>query len=323
MLLSNILRCWLQGEPLPLAPPGITESSTPLRLNGTLYHIALPLSEAEQNKCAQEWNENLGAHLRRLEILRRCWPVSAPPPLIFKGADLGEHLYDDPGARRAYDLDLLLPRPAFESIIPQLSTQASEVREAHYERFPGEPQIVLGFLIEGCLLELHSDPQPPHRPGPRGLALWHRAELRLLQGFRLKIPRPLDRLLLWLSNCSKDGGYLDLLDLLDFVLIRRTLSQSWSELRQSVKLYGLERAFDLALLRLKEAELWPGGSLPEVEVTILSRLLPGVLQAPENPNPFLFQGSKLFLCPPELRWGLLRRTLSSLSRFKAKTQAQK
>jgi hypothetical protein len=122
------------------------------RLAGTLYHIKAPLGESDTLVCRSAWADQLGAHLLRVEALSRIWPREAPPPLIFKGADLAENLYNDPGARQARDLDLLVPPSAFDGLVRHLARSADQLERPRHERFAHDREHAVGLRFGPLLI---------------------------------------------------------------------------------------------------------------------------------------------------------------------------
>lgn len=311
--LVRTLRAWLQGSPMPALPEGIHVLAARHRLAGTLYHIGAPLSDFDTRHCEAAWNRNLAGHLARGAALAACWPPDAPPPLVFKGADLGEQIYGDPGARHASDLDVLVPAPQFERVTRSLEARAGSGEPASYERFPGEPSYVLGFRIDGLLLEVHQAPQPLHRARLTADALWARALPGRLGDLPVRYPAPEDRVLLWLTNQAKGAFHGGLGGLLDFALLLRALPGGFETARRAARGVGLGRPWQLALVRLRESGIWPH-ALPAVRdprVHAIARLLPPVLAPSLYSNDATFQLVKLWLCDGRGRVGTLLRAVVS------------
>ncbi len=312
--LASLLRAWLAGQrPLPPAPAGIAAVAQRHRLCATLYHIGAKLSEVDACAAKASWTNNVAAHLHRVAAVARVWPTWAPPPLVFKGADVGEHLFDDPGARRCSDLDLLLPEPHHTPVAAALAAHADEVRAPRYERLPGEADYETGFRFGPVLIELHRDPQPPHRAALSGRSVWRRGRPTRLGNFDALQPSRSDRLLLWLTNQAKQSFHGDLADLLDLALILRNLPEGWTTARRLADEAGLGRPYRLALLRLHQSELWPG-DLPAVtaaDVQLMARRLPPP-HADPRPTPWWrFQLVKWWLAEDEARRAIVRRGLTT------------
>jgi hypothetical protein len=309
--LASLLRAGLAGQrPLPPAPSGIAEVAARHRLCATLYHIGAELFEVDARQARLSWTNNVAAHLHRVSTVARVWPSWAPPPLVFKGADIGEHLFDDPGARRCSDLDLLLPDPHHGPVAAALAAQADEVRAPRYERLPGEPDYETGFRFGPVLIELHRDPQPPHRAALSGRAVWRRGRPARLGELDVLQPSPDDRLLLWLTNQAKQSFHGDLADLLDLAMILRTFPEGGSTAaRRRADEAGLGRPYRLGLLRLAQSGLWPG-ALPAVDaadVHAVARLLPHPHAEPRPTPWWRFQLVKLWLAEGDARREILRR----------------
>lgn len=308
--LVAVLRDALADQPLRRLPSGIASIARRHRVAGTLYHIDRTrgdlLRENDREACRAAWADAVGAHLLRMEVLCRIWPADLPAPLVFKGADLAENVYADPGARAARDLDLIVPPGVFEKAAAALRPHASEVRWPRYERFADDRPYAIGLVIDGVLLEIHAHPMPPHRGGPHGAALWARSMRWALDGAALRRPAPVDRFVLWLCNQAKGAFYGDLGDLLDGAMILRQLKASPVALTRIATAHGLGRAWGLARRRL--APIWPavGGSR-----SVLDRLLPPVGADPIEPPALRFQAMKWALIPPAGRWPALKRGIYS------------
>lgn len=271
------------------------------RVAGTLYHIRPPMSDFDARICRQAWAEATGAHLLRLEALCRIWPADAPAPMVFKGADLAEHVYADPGARAARDLDVLVPPGTFDALTAALIPRADAVRWPSYERFKSDRPYAVGLVLDGVLIEVHAHPTPPHRRGPHGAALWARSEPWIFEGVALRRPTPLDRFALWLANMAKDAFYGDLGDLLDGAMLRRASDDA--TLSAVADAHGLTHAWRLARRRL---DAFAG---VDADRRGLDRLLPPVGAEPIQPPQLQFQALKWALMPPAGRLPALRRGL--------------
>jgi hypothetical protein len=252
------------------------------------------MSDFDAQICERAWAEAAGAHLLRLEVLCRIWPADAPAPLVFKGADLAEHVYGNPGARAARDLDVLVPSGVFEQVTTALIPRADEVRWPRYERFAADAPYAVGLVFEGVLIEIHTHPMPPHRGGPDGATLWARSEPWTFDGVGLRRPTPLDRALLWLVNRAKDAFVGDVGDALDGALILRDLDATAVDGLAAA--YGLKPAWNLAQRRL-------------------SRVWRSPLVEPSEPDRLRFQAMKWALMPP-VGWvpALQRGVASALRR---------
>lgn len=312
--LVRALRAWLSGSRLPALPEGVGVTASQHRLAGTLYHIGAHLSDIDHEVCEAAWAENLAGHLARGAALESCWPADAPPPLLFKGADLGERLFHDPGARHAADLDVLVPLTDFEWLARSLESVAGAPERPSYERYPSEVPYSLGFRVAGVLLELHHAPQPSHRARLTGAELWARGEPGTFGALEVRYPAPTDRLLLWLTNQAKGAFHDGLPALLDLAVVLRDVAPPWAGLREAAADAGLARAYDLALVRLRTSALWPF-ALPPVRdprVHAVARLLPPVLSTRGHTNDATFQAVKLWLCDGRARVATLSRALVSM-----------
>lgn len=317
-LLVAALRCRLTGERPPTLPDGVAALAARHRVCGTLYHIGPRLGEKDAAAAERAWNLHVAGHLARIAAFSRIWPRSAPPPLVIKGADLAEHLYDDPGARAANDLDLLLPGPSYDEAAAGLP-RAGRRPPPRYERFAGEAPIALGVEVDGVLIELHRRLLPPHRARLPDAALYGRGVPGRLGDRAVRWPTARDRLSIWLANAAKDALFVDLAGLLDLGLILKALGgltrPDWVGWRRAAAAAGLGRPFDLALLRLQQSGLWPGALPAAGPVTrVMARLLPPVLGGRVEPDPVRFQALKLWLCDPARRPGVALRGAATLAR---------
>lgn len=309
------LRCRLTGDRPPTLSQGVADLARRHRVFGTLYHIGIHLGEKDAADAEQAWARNVAGHLARLAALGRIWPDGAPPPLVIKGADLAENLYDDPGARAANDLDLLLPEPGYSATLGRISTVGRRP-PPRYERFADETPCATGLEVDGLLIELHREVMPIHRTRLFGAALWDRGTPAEMGGVAVRVPAPFDRLLIWLANAGKDAFFVDLAALLDLGLILKALDEpDWAGWRARAARVGLGRPFDMALHRLGQSGLWPG-TVPRASASTraMARLLPPVLAGRVEPHQPRFQALKLWLCDPAHRPGVVARGLSTVAR---------
>ncbi|MCA9538061.1 MAG: nucleotidyltransferase family protein [Myxococcales bacterium] len=316
--LVKACRDWLAGRALAPLPAGVVAFAEQHRLAGALHHLGAPMAAGDAALAERAWAQNLAGHLARVGALGRLWPVSAPPPLVFKGADIGERLFDDPGARAANDLDLLLPSPDFEAVDAALAGLRRRPAP-RTERFAGEPPHAIGLATDDVLIELHREPQPPHRARLRAAEVYARAEAGRLGAVNVRWPTSRDRLLLWLTNQAKDAFHSDLAALLDLALILCALGGEQaplSVLRAEACEAGLGRSFDLGRVRLHQSGLWPWAlPLPKRRsVWRVARALPDVHTGRREPNQARFQAIKLWLCAPAARFAVLLRGAATVMR---------
>lgn len=301
--LTSLLRQWLARQALAPPPSSPVKAALDHRLAGTLYHIKAPLGESDTLVCRSAWADQLGAHLLRVEALSRIWPREAPPPLIFKGADLAENLYNDPGARQARDLDLLVPPSAFDGLVRHLARSADQLERPRHERFAHDREHAVGLRFGPLLIEVHAHPWPPHRGGPDGWCVWSRGVAGRLGDLPVLFPCPADRLLLWLGNMSKGAFLSDLGDLLDFVLI----SRRWTS-RGEADALGLGLALDVAQARLRLSGLAEGA---DAAIPGLNRWLPPPDAARASLPRLRAQVLKTWLAAPGARPAIVARLVAS------------
>jgi hypothetical protein len=272
-----------------------------------------PAGHEERQIAYRTWANQAAAHLTRVACLRRHWPAAAPPPLLIKGADLAEHIYRDPGARRMSDLDVLVPPEAFEPVVRALERAADATGTPRTERFPGDPPYERAFRFGAVTLEVHRALQPLHRGGPDPVALYARSTGESLDGWPIRAPSPLDRVLIWLTNQAKGSFQSDLADALDLALLLRALPspRPFTALAGAASSAGLERALALAVRRLSETGIFPAPlpALPDWDDRLAAQLLPEVDRPALDLPTWRFQALKLWLAPPERRFGLLGRGL--------------
>lgn len=317
--LIPVLRAYLAKHPtLPALDDEGYEAAVAHRLAGTVYHIRPPMSEKAREAARAGWLSQSAAHLRRVSTLAQRWPSGAPAPLIFKGGDLTENIFRDPGARRSSDLDLLVPPEDWETIAATWARSADEVTTARVESLPGDHPYDRGFRFGGVLLELHRAPQPEHRGGPSGSALWSRGREAQLEGLAVRYPEAVDRFVLWVLGQAKNSFCTDLADQLDGACILRSFGDEapFPELIQRCRDADLEAPLALALLRLKASGLWeqPLPALGGPTVQAIAALLPRPDEAPTTTPRWRFQLMKLWSTPSDRRAGLIRRLLETALR---------
>lgn len=318
-LLVAALRCRLTGDRPPDLPDGVAALAARHRVCGTLYHIGPRLGEHDAAAVERAWNLNVAGHLARIAALARIWPAGGPPPMVIKGSDLAEHVYDDPGARAANDLDLLLPGPDFAAVAERLP-RLGRRPPPRYERFAHEPPIAVGVEVDGVLVELHRSLTPGHRDRIDWPALYGRGVTGRLGELTVRVPRDTDRLSIWLANAAKDAMHVDLAGLLDLALILDRLGRAegglrWAAWAERARGRGLGRAWALARVRLGESGLWPG-PVPDggPVARAVARRLPPIESGRVEPRPVVFQAVKLWLCDRRHRPALLARGLATGAR---------
>lgn len=314
--LRNCLRAFVNGE--RTLPPLDTEGwamAQAHRLAGTLYHMQVPLGHVERHAAKRTWVSQAAAHVRRVAVLAERWPADAPPPLVFKGGDLVENLYRDPGARRMSDLDLLLPEAAHAGALAALRPWADRCVEPRTECFLGEAPYEVALHFGEVVLELHQAPQPRHRGGPRAEDLYARSVPGRLAGLDVRYPSARDRLLLWLTNQAKGSFQGDLADLLDLCLILRALPTPcpWMALAEDTRAAGLGRPLQLAVRRLERSGLWPEPLpvLADWDDRLADALLPDLDTPAVDLPTWRFQALKLWLAGDAARTAIASRLVAT------------
>lgn len=309
--LRALVQAGLAGQRLPLLSPDLVARARQHRLGGWIWSqcqagLGAPAA-AEATLLAGDWAVNFAGHLRRAEVFARHWPATAPPPLVFKGADAAEALYGDPGARAAADLDVLVPGGALLRLCRHFESRGAETLVPRYERLPHEPPYNLGLLLDGLLVELHRSAQPEHRGRVDAEALLSRGQPRALGGVPALAPSRIDRVLLWVANQAKDGFAGDLASLVDLVLALRLLHHDdRPTLTHRLASARLGHAFGLAVTRLHHlglGEAWPAPSP-------LTRLVAHGLPDPTHRTReriSQYQWARLLTAPPAVVLATARR----------------
>ncbi len=325
-IIIQLLCAWLQGKRLPPLPEGITKLTTPQNLNGFLYHTAPEMSACDAGICAQTWQKNAALHLKRLKILQQVWPVDAPRPMLFKGADYCEQLYRDPGARGCCDADFLVPSH-FEAIARHLAKSATEIRYPQQMRLPFGSIDSLGFVIDGCLLELHRQivPLPPNEL--RANRIWHRSQPDRTAGDPFfRFPCPKDRLAIWLAQAAKDAFEINQMQLIDLMIILR---QQTDPILPWLRRCQLLTAYQVAQQMLKPLQPPINLRCPlpnRLQAQVIQQLLPSIW-GPVQSQPSVFKRDLIKILSwhprafgPKLLAALWHRLDA---RLKAKIPAQK
>ncbi len=318
--LVEVLRCSLAGEQPPPVGAGGARLAERHRVSGLLYHIGAAMGEADGRAAEAAWGRNVAGHLARQAAMGRVWPEGGPAPLLIKGADLAENLYDDPGARAANDVDALVPEPGFSAVAGALPREGRRPAP-RYERYAREVPCAVGVVVDGVLIELHREVVPAHRARLSAAAMWSRGQAGAWGALDVRWPTPLDRLLVWLANAASDGFFLDLAGLYDLALVLRGLGglderPDWLGWRRHATAAGLRNPFDLALYRLSASGLWPGRLPVEARPAVrwADALLPPVLAGRVEPGRGRFQALKVWLCDGGRRVGVVWRGVATLAR---------
>ena len=277
---------------------------------GLVYHIGSQLGDFDLQQCHQAWSQNVAHHLLRIQALRKAWLAHWPRPLLFKGADLIENLYRDPGARPCADLDLLIPKSAFTHVSEALSSRYPRRKSPRYPALPGDISHQCSVLVDGALIEVHARPAPPAMNTNWTAGIYDRGWNSEVDGFRVRFPDPFDRLCLWLINQLKTGFIDGPLSLVDLSLILKSLQNDqkldWHQLAVRLGERGLANAFDLAILRLDILGIHPE-PLPDshrFSVQLANRMWVSKDPPCKRPHPLQSESLKLWLCPPSgrIRW---------------------
>ncbi len=314
--LITSLRNWLADRPTrPPIGDDLEQLIDAHRLSGLLYHIGAHLGESIAQSAQKEWTNNAAAYLSRFRAVQEHWPSQASAPLLLKGADYIENLYFTPGARRCVDIDILVPPDSHDSVNAAFA-QFPRRKDPLYERLPTDPIYAQGFMVGENLVELHRDAGPNHSAPLDVDSIYQRSLLKEIDGFWVRYPHPDDRLLLWLQNQSKSAFVDGLWSTVDLALIlQERLKQGdiheLTRLKELATQYGLDNAFDLAMLRLDRHKIWPGrlqrGS------RMLARFANRICIDADTPTIMAArwrrQSLKLWLCPTRRRPAMVARML--------------
>ena len=282
------------------------------------------------------WLQHNYAHLARATALMRHWPSNAPPPLLIKGADLELQVYTSfnlsPGCRMSSDWDLIIPEPAYHDVVAEWTRHFGTPILPRTVHLPHEGSHEVGFNVDGLLIDLHRDPAPRFFSLLQGVHLWKRAQpFQTPDSFLVRVPTPIDRLLLWLINYAKAGGVMRILSWVDLTLILIVLhhqnsdlltsrSPSEESLHQIMRDAGLGLASREALTQWVTspfAQTWSHLSAQVKEWLIITQ---GSLSSefyfarrltPES-DRLRIGAAQLRLCAPQLRAKYLHRALTSI-----------
>ncbi len=273
------LRYWLDDS--PIRPP-IRDDSTQYilvqRLGGLLYHIGGHLSEANTQFCRTIWQQNTTRYLSQIAVLGQLPSGCVENCLAVKGTDYIENMYRDPGSRQSADLDLIADSALRHRI--QETFTIDSLRSSDDDS--------VGIEQNGCLIEVHNTFAPLSLSNLNWNTLIHNGELRIIDGQPYRFPCPIDRLTIWLVNQAKSSFIDGLWAYVDLALILKTLRygpkpMSWKGLKEHAACVDLAVAFELALGRLNQFDIWPFEALPRF--TRGSEILRRLLTTPNTPHP--------------------------------------
>ena len=293
--LTHSLAKWLDGgSGGPHIGPELGAYIRIHRLSALLYHIGASLGEHLEQRAHAKWTTNTQNYLARMIALKDAWSNVTPTPVLIKGADYNENIYGDPGARSAVDLDMLVSRSMVCHIKDQIQSDRTR---------PQRDSDSIAYEKEGALLEIHSTIGPDFFVEDVTEQIIHRSMPSVLDGLNVRFPCPEHRLIIWLANQAKSAFIDGLWSLVDLALILRPLvagqpASEWQRLSDRIRSYGLERAFEMALLKLDHSGIWPF-DFP-LEHSVKCRLLDRLTLEKHSPciAPSLIQRQalKLWLC---------------------------
>ncbi len=310
-------------------------------LGGLLYLIAqrgYPLSLTD-DRLEIEWLRRAAGELARGVLLSEHWPLSSPPPLLIKGADLNARLYQSRGlggGRASSDWDLLLPEPDYHSVITAWRERFGEPTCPRSARLPDESPYELGFYIEGLLFEVHRAVCPPFYNQLSSEMIYARAQkYQSSWGQEVLEPCSIDRLLIWLINFGRSGGANRLLDWIDLAMILHSLyllnspSEVGERLRERSLEVHLKDAWSVMrstpLTRVVEhrymADIFKAEPQRTPEVLINDEAPRGVEEIlkhlTRHERPLEIKLYQIKYCEPPLRADYLRRGILKTLRSKA------
>jgi hypothetical protein len=309
--LTRSLSCWLEGgSERPHIGPELCTYIRIHRLSALLYHIGASLGEHVEQRAQAKWTLNTQAYLARIVSLKHSWSDISCVPLLIKGADYNENVYQDPGARSAVDLDILVSEAEFTAVQTKIKSDRIRTQDCATS---------VGYENQGVLLELHSTIGPDAFVSALGDEILAQGQQTEFDGLAVLFPSPDHRLIIWLANQSKAAFIDGLWSLMDLALILKPLvvgrsPLEWTRLVEMAKRCGLQRAFDLALLKLDHSGIWPFG-LPlghTAECRLAARLCLKTHSPCRVPSLLQRQALKLWLCRSDRRIGYLKYQASNL-----------
>ena len=302
---AQLIGSWRTKRPLPQLSPEAILYGEQNRLAALFFHLGVTGTEALRQQWEQAWWNHALDLRQRLALLAQHWPDEIPAPLAIKGGALSLSLYQDLGSRPSSDLDLLIPDPWFSPAAHRLSHRLQKSYPQSITEGVTRPH-QLGFRSGPLLIELHRAPAPWGRSPLSAAGFWRRAYPHQSPSFsqpRLRLPSPIDHLLLWLINQGKSGFIGGWLDWIDLILILEPLSPSLS-LERVIHRSGLMTPWCFALRTLYLAELLPTRWHQSrwTQAHWMERLIPPLWTQPTPlPPRWREQLTKLLFLPPSTR----------------------
>lgn len=287
----------------PLKPQTIQALSHPLviklalseGLGGALYHLlnahpVISISEQAHTRLLQAHLKGVWLEESRLRALFEHWPKELPVPMLIKGASYttrvaGQDAIWHEAERACSDLDLLIPvsaKHAQPQLAPFIQAQTKVKRS--------QTQVCTPLSLNDLLIECHHHLAHPIIWSNEGIlsaqAMWNRAKNISLpmsgihQGnhLQVKIPHPLDQLIIALVQLLKGGGGARIRDWIDLTklllkcsaqIIQHQASEVWQN-------SGLTQTFSYALTQLNMTPAGPilSANLPTMNLSTYTTTLP-------------------------------------------------
>lgn len=250
---------WLWAHPKTDASPNVTYDAPIHGLRGLLYTLAAESPRANLHQEARL--RNIAHHLQIEQIMSQHWPAHITAPVVMKGFDYTLNLYPEIGLRRANDIDLLISPKKFDEVTDTLSRFMSIRKAPNENRFEHEVPSAVTFEFEGVTIDVHHTPIMNHQTRLDTDTLIAASQQGKLGQCHVLYPSTSDRLLLWLQNFAKNFQPINMHQLIDLVLILKSLSlhkpkANWDPVFIQVQHLGLSSVFKLALSYLNASGLW-------------------------------------------------------------------
>jgi hypothetical protein len=194
----------------------------------------------------------LTLYRRRYELVRAALPeftriAGADTFLFYKGFDFCHRLYARPELRPMSDVDVLVPRRAFNTILTRFARQGIEQkRGAHGASFSPDRHEA-SIMVGEVHFEIHRSFSQPVRANIDYDALWNRRERFTVEGVcgqRLSGP---DALLCQAYELAKDEFSSSLIRYVDLCLLLRSERDSLAVCVERARAWRIERALFGAL----------------------------------------------------------------------------